>query len=501
MRNKMLKSHINMPDFLRENKYGMDKIEDLAERACEIWNAIKSEINPSNTDLSLEDRLTKHGISEYLSERSISLLTSNRDIKYFFDVPKCPSCGRYAKVNIFGYLKLGERSVGELSDDVLNLYTYDEKHDTRYFDLDRAILVGLKFKPLEKSAAIMHDSMNVVFDVDATMIRALTSPTVISNEEDVDKAILRTMVDKLVVMNIGRFQLASIIDNYLRLYKHSYEGEENSRWHDLKDILKVVFIYKLWYNAINCLDDIDIEKSVESILDLVNLASRSFNATQAISDVYNTIHSKLVNGTMDVERYPDRMIRKCIDFYRTAMNYYSYRDDNGRRSHAQYVNNKVVVGVESVVFESFIADIVTPGFRDKKRSSRVMLGIESLDPSKREFEEFKRNSRAAILAKLEYKERITFIRYESDVMKYKAEAIGCRTEFTKSTILKRGETLGRMITMELGRPNHSEEFVVLMSMLDSERVSIQSELASRDLYKERMTMLNGSITTKNEWNY
>ena len=233
----------------------------------------------------------------------------------------------------------------------------------------------------------------------------------------------------------------------------------------------------------------------------MNLASRSFNATQAISDVYNTIHSKLVNGTMDVERYPDRMIRKCIDFYRTAMNYYSYRDDNGRRSHAQYVNNKVVVGVESVVFESFIADIVTPGFRDKKRSSRVMLGIESLDPSKREFEEFKRNSRAAILAKLEYKERITFIRYESDVMKYKAEAIGCRTEFTKSTILKRGETLGRMIAMELGRPNHSEEFVVLMSMLDSERVAIQSELASRDLYKERMTMLNGSITTKNEWNY
>lgn len=494
--NKNKKCHMNMGQFLRENQFGIDKIEELAERAARIWNEVRNEIKLDEP--LLNDRLIKHGLPEYLSARSISLLEecAKSGRTYLFST-SCDKNGRYTDVNIFGYLKIGQRSTGELADDVLNLYVYDEKYDTRYLDLDRAIQVGLEYKPFADGAEDFSHSMGIIFDIDATLIRALSTGTVLGNEEEVDKAIIRTMVDRIIVMMVSRLQLSAIIDNYINIDCCHHDD----KMFDVKEVLKVAFIYKIWYNAINGINDIDVEKSVESVLDLVNLASRSFNATQAIPDVFNTIHSKVMTGGLDVDRYPDRVIQEAMEIYKKATTYYSFRSENGRRSHAQYIRHKTVIGVEALSFESMLQSIgVTRGFRDKKRASRTLIGIESIQNNTREFDEFKRKSRGAIMAKLEYKERITYVKYESDVMKFRAEAIGCRTEFTKGTILKRGETIGKLIQMELSR-DHSEEFVTLMCMLDSERSVIQSELANRDIFKEKNTMLNGTIATKNEWNY
>ncbi len=494
--NKVKKCHINMEQFIRENQFGINKIEELAERAARIWNEVRDEIKLDEP--LLNDRLIKHGIPEYLSARSISLLEEcDKSGRTYFFSTSCDRNNKYTTVNIFGYLKIGQRSAGELADDVLNLYVYDEKYDTRYLDLDRAIQIGLKYKPFDEGANDFSHSMGIVFDIDATLIRALSTGTVLGNEEEVDKAIIRTMVDRIIVMMVSRLQLSAIVDNYINV---DYSSQDDSIY-DVKEVLKVAFIYKIWYNAVNGINDVDVEKSVESVLDLVNLASHSFNATQAIPDVYNTIHSKVMTGGLDVDRYPDRAIEEAMEMYRKATTYYSFRDDNGRRSHAQYVRKKTVIGVESLAFESMLQTIgITRGFRDKKRASMSLIGIESIQQSTREFDEFKRKSRGAIMAKLEYKERITYVKYESDVMKFRAEAIGCRTEFTKGTILKRGETIGKLIQMELSR-DHSEEFVTLMCMLDSERVVVQTELANRDIFKEKNTMLNGMIVTKNEWNY
>lgn len=283
--------------------------------------------------------------------------------------------------------------------------------------------------------------------------------------------------------------------------KHGEIDSDRSKNTDLREILKAVFIYRTWYNAINDINDIDVDKSVENILDLVDLASKSFNATQAIPDVFNTIHSKIMSGVMDVRRYPDRVVEKSMEYYRKAMNYYSFRDDNGRRSHGAHVSRKAVIGVESVVAEDFFNSLGTSAtLRDKKRASLSLLGIESIQTSTKEFDEFKRKSRGAILAKLTNDERMSYVKYESDVMKFRSEAIGCRTDFSKSTILRRGETIAKLIQLEMSK-QHSEEYMTLMGMLDSERLAIQTELANRDLYKERNTMLNGTIATKHEWDY
>lgn len=499
--NKLCKIHPNMEQFLRENQYGMKKIEELAERACEMYNAINGEVIRDNRT-GVIDRITECEFREYLTPKVIDMITgkyNNRPLQY---IHECPDCGKRAKIHIYGYLKLGSKSTGELAADAQARYVKDEKTGGFFFDIDSMISAGPKVKPLMRGVEALKyvDGNRIVFDIDALLIRALNSSNAILNQEDVDKAILTIMLNRIFVVMLTRLDLSCMIENCLKM-KHGEIDSDRSKNTDLREILKAVFIYRTWYNAINDINDIDVDKSVDNILDLVDLASKSFNATQAIPDVFNTIHSKIMSGVMDVRRYPDRVVEKSMEYYRKAMNYYSFRDDNGRRSHGAHVSRKAVIGVESVVAEDFFNSLGTSAtLRDKKRASLSLLGIESIQTSTKEFDEFKRKSRGAILAKLTSDERMSYVKYESDVMKFRSEAIGCRTDFSKSTILRRGETIAKLIQLEMSK-QHSEEYMTLMGMLDSERLAIQTELANRDLYKERNTMLNGTIATKHEWDY
>ena len=497
--NKLCKIHPNMEQFLRENQYGMSKIEELAEKACEMYNDLRGGLE-LDKEIGLADRISESAYREYLNVKTVDALLSCKK-KYLSYIHQCPKCGKRSKVHIYGYLKLGSRSTGELEADAQARYIKDEKTGGFFFDVDSMISVGPKVKPLHKGVDDIYSGVStVVFDIDALLIRALNSANAVLNQDDVDKAILTIMLNRLITMMMCKNDLACLIEDCLKLHVGCIDSERSKNT-DLREILKAVFIYRTWYNAVNDINDIDVDKSVESILELVDLASKSFNATQAIPDVFNTIHSKIMSGVMDVKRYPDRVVEKSMNYYRKAMNYYSFREDNGRRSHAIHVSRKAVIGVESLVADEFFMNFGTSiTYRDKKRASLSLIGVENIQNSTKEFDEFKRKSRGAILAKLPQHERMTYIKFESDIVKFRAEAIGCRTDFSKSTILRRGETLAKYIQIEMGK-NHSEEFITLMGMLDSERLAIQLDLANRDLFKERNTMLNGTIATKHEWDY
>ena len=499
--NKLCKIHPNMEQFLIENQYGISKIEELAEQACNMYNIIRSEVTGDN-NTCVADKIAESEYREYLNVKTIDMLTGRFNNKPLWYIHECPKCGKKAKVHIYGYLKLGSKSTGELSDDAMARYVKDVKTGGFFFDIDSMISVGPRVKPLMRGVDNISDGEGnrVVFDIDALLIRALNSSNAILNQEDVDKAILTIMVNRLFIMMMERIDLSCLIENCLKMDNGDIDASRSKNT-DLREILKAVFMYRVWYNAVNDINDIDVDKSVENILELVDLASRSFNATQAIPDVFNTIHSKIMSGTMDVRRYPDRVVEKAMDYYRKAMNYYSFREDNGRRSHAMHVSRKVVIGVESLAADEFFGSLGTSkNFRDKKRASLSFLGVESIQGSTKEYDEFKRKSRGSILAKLPNEERMLYVKYESDVMKFRSEAIGCRTDFSKSTILRRGETIAKILTFEMSKP-HSQEFMMLLSMLDSERLAVQTELVNRDLFKERNTMLNGQLATKHEWDY
>lgn len=492
--NKLCKIHPNMEQFLRENMYGINMLEELAEQACEIYSKLKS-LRPEEPGFT--DKVAESDVKDYLSTRALDALIKNPTTVW---IKECSRCGKKSKVHIFGYLKLGERANGDLEEDAKNYYVKDEANNAFYFDLDRCINVGPKVKPLhDGAAAIFGDSNMMVFDIDALLVRALGCSNSLLNTEEVRKSILATMVSKLCIVLSSVREMDYMIDNMFKLYDGECKCRENR--YNLKYILATVFIYRMWYNAANGINDTDVEKSVENIMELVELAARSFNVTQAIPDVYNMIHSKIMSKVMDVPRYPDRVVTKSIYYYRNAMNYYSFRDDNGRRHHATNIKDKKVLGVESLSAEAYLSNLTRLNFRDKKRASLAMIGFENIQSNMKDYDEFKRKSRAMILASLNNEERLAYLRMESDVLKLRAEAIGCRSEFSKGTILKRGATLGRLIAMELGRNNRSENFVQLMAMLDGERVTVASELANRDIYKERNTMLNGTIATKHEWDY
>lgn len=497
--NKLKKIHPNMEQFLSENIYGMNKIKELANKAGEMYNSIINEIDIGKPGAM--DRLQESEFKEYLSPKVIDLLQST-DVKYLSSISYCSECGDYVKVGLFGFLKLGERAVGELPLDIKNHYRHDERMGSDYFDLDSCLNIGLKIKPLDDGAISVYDTDKPMLDVSTILVRALNTGNVLGNQEEVDKAILTVIISKLFILFLSRNELRCIIDNCMRL-KHDFAlDEERSRRYDFRTILLALFAYKIWYNSINDINPSEVHESVSNVLDLVKLASQSFNATQAVTDVYNTIHSKIMSKAMDVPRYPDHVIQKALHFYRLAMNYYGFRDENGRRHHANLVRHKRVIGVESVVIESFLGSMgVAPGFRDKKRASLTMLGFENMQTTTREFDEFKKKSRGQILAKLSNDERGIYIRYESDIMKFRAEAIGCNTTFSQGTILKKGETLAKLINMELSK-EHSDDFVTMMGMLDTERLAVQTELANRDFYRERNTRLNGNFgSLKDEWTY
>lgn len=502
-RDQLFKVHPNMSQFLEENSFGMSKIEELANRTITLYKALADAVRSSKLDGSPVDRIP-NDIKEYLTPDIITLMTSDRwdGLSYINQ----DSRGKVVSINLFGNLKLGERAKQELPDDITFHYSYSEKMGKSFFDLEKCICAGFKIRPLMDGidGVIYDDATHYpIFDVSTILVRCLNTGNVLGNLEEVEKAIITVMLSRLVKAVVSMRDLAFLLDDLLKFKEGEINYKDRTKSYDMKYVVQTLFGYKVWYNAINDIDNSDVEKTVTDIVDLVNLASHSFNATQAIPDVYNTIHSRIMSGVMDCPRYPDKVIEETMDFYRKASNYYRYRGTNGRRSHGLLVSRKAVIGVESVAFESFLASVgVTKiGMRDNKRASLAMFGYESLDTSSKEFEDFKKNSRAKILAGLTPEERSTYIKYEADVIRFRAEVIGCRTPFSQSIILKRGDTIAKLINLEVSK-SHSEAFITLMMMLDSERINNQSILANRDFFREKNTMLNGQLgSMKDEWSY
>ena len=499
----VMKPHEDLARFKSENKYGVDKLREAATKAFELYCSTKEELKVGKP--GVEARLLNSDIvREYMSPENIEAIRSGLigDLKRLCSYKDGLTDSYYPEnspilLHIYGNLKLGERSQGQLLDDMQEHFRYSERHKTSNFDLDSCIQVGLSLVSNSRNILYFPDEPGYVcFDVSAVLVRVLNGSTSLANAETYENALVSVMYNKLITLGGSICNFQRIVANKVTMPEDIVAGNWQSG--DLKEVLTALFIYKAWYNAINGFDD-DFDKTVDDIVELVDLAAKSFNATQAITDVYNTIHTKLQIRGINARRRPDVVIDAIMDFYRTASNYYSYRSLNGRRAHAG-ISRSVSISTESVLYEKMLSSFGVESIKEEPATK--FLGFESTTTSSREYDDFKRSTRAYILSKLSNDERKVFIKYESDLLKYKSECIGCKTEFTQNVLLKKGETYGKLINMELGRDNISENLSRLLSMLDTERVNIQGALADRNLFKERNTMLNGHIgSLKDEWTY
>lgn len=488
-------------DFLNENALALMKLEELAKKAIFLYNTFRKKKEDKDYGGNYRNNITDPEFSGKLFVNTINVINNTPDIYLYTIDPNQPK----RLIHFYGNYKIGDRSRMQLAEDVENsmsMITTDE-NKTLSFDLDKHIQITQRILPQTRgieSTFIEDDAHMILFDVNMLLIRMISNPTMaglsISNDS-LEDGIVTCMFNKLLMFNFLKPKLSRMISN---IVMHHKKGDRE--YFDYKNIANCLYAYKLWYNSVNCLDCLDLDKTMENTMDLIDNMSRTFNATQAVHDSYSIIHDKIINEHMDKLRHVDSKLKKFMNEYNLrAQNYihnYCTKRSQSIKNHKYGIN--VSYGIESI---NALPLLTSLGYQIEPSNNKALfdiIGAESLAPGDKHFEAYKKTTRINILKELTPAERKVYTNCENDVIRLKSDSIACNSEVSKGTILKRAEALGKIILIEINKTKN-EELVTLLSLLDNERIEIQTDLANRDIAKERNSMLYGMQITKNNWNY
>lgn len=503
--------HPNFHQFMNENSSGLSRIREIATDAIQLYNDLAGH----NVAKTMDNILNSDEARGLLAECTINLLEKYKDkLSYNFmaKVDKCHRCGELAKINVYGSLKIGDRGKYEIYDDIKNHMIYDDVAQRPIFNLYNCVQLGMKLHGLKmQQFNLDSDRSGICIDVNATLVRYFNSEEYYKNESEFNNGLLATIFNRLVTYNVLIWDFERVLNEYVHFDDYPYLTNNHNiktlpKTIDIRLIIKALMIYKIWYNIINGLDEAKFECSVSDMMDLIDEnMSRLFNATQAVHDGFITMYNRLVVNKGDEMRHPDKYLWKLMNEYNKSVNLYF--TTNVHRAQGAYHRNcgfQITVGVESIMGESFLRGMgVDSNIKRSVDSDKALfgfLGTESMQSNTKNFDEFRRKSRGEILAKLQPVERGIYMRLESDVLRLRSQAMAVNTVIGQQTALKRCEAVAKLIITEMNR-SKSDEFIMLLSTLDSERLTVQTELANRDILKERNTRLYGQDITRNEWNY
>ena len=496
--------HPNEDQFMEENSMGISKLTIIANDAIKLFNEFRDTNERRYIENINEDKFkdlmfpeTINALEKYKPECLLPALTVDR---FSNDL---------ARIHIYGNYKIGDRSKYDIYEDIMNHMKYDEVLNTKVFDMNSVIQVGFNISPLKSSALDLVTVQPFCIDVNTTLVRYMKSEEYIKHEAEVNNSILQTIFNKVLMFAILAKDYERVLSEYVdvdtRVFDNMGTNVGAMDTTDIRCIIKALYIYKIWYNIVNRLDESSFEESIGNIMDLIDQMSRTFNYTQAIRDSYNMIHSKLIIGVYDEPRYPDRYIEKAFRRYQQAITTY-FKTASGRiaGNFNHYGKYTVKVGVESLAANTLLDSI---GFNrnikneiNSQKAIMTMIGAENVQAATKEFDDYKRKTRGSIIARLNPKERSTYLRLESDVIRLRAQAINVNTTFAQQTVLKRAEAVGKLLVFEMNSSTN-EDFITMLSVLDTERFAIQTELANRDIFKERNSRLYGQQITRNNWDY
>lgn len=497
--------HPNFQQFIKENGTGLEKIKTIASDAIKLYNSLASD----EISQTIDNVMSSDEARNLLAECTINTMESFKKRvapAYVNRIKPCEKCGELAKINIYGSLKIGDRGKYEIYDDIKNHMIYDDIAKRPIFNMYNCVQIGVKLKELKRSSSTLEWLNGICLDVNATLVRYFNSEEYYKNEAEVNMSLLSTIFNRIILFQLLYNDFRRVlIDNIEPLYGE-FKMNNITQTIDIRFVLKVLMIYKLWYNIVNGLDESNFECSVSELLDLVdNNMARTFNATQAIHDGFITMYNRLVITKGDEMRHPDKYLFKLMNQYNKAVStYFTTNVHRGQGAYYKSNNYTITVGVESVSAENLIRSL---GYEEggnnyvgKEKGLFGFLGTESMQANTKQFDEFRRKTRAEIISKLEPNERRIFMQLESDVIRLRSQAMAVNTVVGQQTALKRCEAVAKLIMMEMNR-SKNDTFIVLLSTLDSERLTVQTELANRDILKERNTRLYGQEITRNEWNY
>lgn len=504
--------HDNKTDFISENREAIQRIGSIIAEAYSLLDEVRG-VSGEN----MYDFVTNHErIKNIVSPTTLTILknmsgaTTNNPLVHLRGIMRSSINDTMYypddiinQIHIYGNMKTGERAKLELLSDLNNSLVFDEVLQRQAFNLDNHIQVGMDLSKIIDSD-VFH-SPHLIIDINALLVRYFQSEEYFNNANEINNALFASFFNRVILFAYGRTTLSRLINNLSIMLDVTLEDSRHKR--SINDVLKFLLIYKNWYNIVNGLDDSDMEKSTLDIIDKCDGADLLFTKANGVQQAFMLLHNKLMQANMDVPRYPDLVIRKLLDKARIATSTY-VRTRYQKAKRADLVGYdcktyKTLLSVESLGVEETLRDL---GYSeesikelDNTKALFSMMGIESL-ATKSSFEEFKKKNRGAILAKLNIKERKVYLGLESDVLRLKAEAQAVVTTSGQQNVLRKCESIGKMILFEMNA-SKNDDFITILSALDSERYEIQSSLASRDIIRERNTKLYGQDITRRDWNY
>lgn len=504
--------------FMKENEHAMDVLTGLVKETLDIYSDLYGNLDKcsslvENLNRDLLKRLDPKTIdalkeaSEKFGSQTNLIRGSHNARNYEYDI------------NVFGYLKVGERSKLTLEDDIDMSHIYrDERTNKDYFDLRNAIMVGTYIKKDGVYDNFLEDyHVHWQFDFSTVLVRLISSNRFISEEETLRNGIINTMLNKMVMFELSRPLMLRVMREQSCLPSPVGAFAPDNPRSSMKtvDIMKTMMIYKIFYNIVNGLDDKCVEDTIKRTLGLVNLNIYSMGEDLGLSTSISMLRNQLTNKLFDVPRSIDRYLDELFCVCRVSKsNITLINKRNGEVGQSDFVDNRGLIGRNMLSYESdeTVMTSIANGLAvtveeyqeynsiDNKPALESVLGFESLPTETQTYSEFIRTSRARLLGQLSKKHRNKFIEYESEILKLKTKAMNCETSEEQDAIIRSSETIGKLISLDLGVMEEGSLISNLLLMLDTYRADITSNLSNKNILSMRRNSLYGMSKYRSTFN-
>ena len=284
---------------------------------------------------------------------------------------------------------------------------------------------------------------------------------------------------------------------------------------DPTELYLILLIGKLVMDSLNGITSNNDNKSITNIIGLAKLSMRNTGlydgvrradmAIKTFLEIRLNEHPRLIENVMNtlVNETASKKFRMRITSPR--------RIKIGGKVDTWSIMKKVIngnmkeYGIENADLSPVYGSIMEVGeelaqYSDKIFTPYSVYGMENYEGDT--LSKYKRKTRAELLGKISNnKKRKRYLTLESDVTRYKSDMLNCNEDVKKNVLLKRSETLSKLINIEVENSNGDDVLTELYVILEDMRFQLDGGLASRDFSRERNSKLYGQVKSGGVWDY
>lgn len=475
-----------------------NKEEGLGTGSSEQFTEFELSLAKPSEDLMI---LIKNTLTN--SHRCRASIDKKLGIQYYNNTPY------YYGVDIYGDVhKTGQEWKVRLREELEERYFKNDILGRDVFDIDKMVYVSW-YNPgfVESSQSSRSDTVinfnedrSYIVEIDALLLRYANS--IPENElSKLMESICIMVTDKVFRLLANEDVYAKMVIKYVKdLYIDAYTGTSP------KTIYMALLCSKVYCDGVNGLSGKEDTRTMEEILNRADISIRNTGSMDGIGRAANSVFS-LLNRNAGRGRFLER----CMD---TVVEY--IEESKGTIVNSLNKNKKFTYNVLPRAIHKVADKVVHAGVECKMPSleyvyqyTDMIYRMENEDYGKYtiigmesdgKFEAYKKKTRGELLKGLTDRERSNYIKYESEVTRYKSDALNTKDNARKNALFIRSRGLGKVILLEMNKTSN-EFYLDLLASLEEMRYSIDQELSKRDFVRERNTRMYGQVIPSSDWDY